>query len=113
MSKNSKRLKSAFSIQISEPKWKTALRSGGETAKEKAISKLERKVREDTQRKVEAAEARAAAALQAKAEAAEEQRQKKVAAEEARRQRAAERQACTCRRPNLDASGKCRRCKKV
>lgn len=112
MSRSNKKLKGAFSIPLSEPKWKTALRDRKAAAAEKMISKVERKVHEDTQRRVEAAEQRAAAALQAKADRAQAQRQQKLAAEQKRRELAADRQACTCRKPNLDDSGKCRRCKK-
>jgi len=112
MSRDSKRLRGAFSIPLSEPRWKTALRGGKDAAKEKAISKVERKVHPSTLAAIEEAEQRAAAVLQRKAEAEEVKQKKRAAAEQEKQQKAAQRQACTCRRPQLDKNGKCRRCKK-
>jgi hypothetical protein len=112
MSRQRKNLERAFGIQLSEPKWKTALRGGKETVKEKAIGKVERKVHPSTLAAIEKAEERAAAALAAKSEKEEKARAAKVEKDRKSRELAAQRTACTCRRPQLDKNGKCRRCKK-
>src|SRR5689334_9461247 len=112
MSRDSKRLRGAFSIPLSEPKWKTALRGGKDAAKEKAIGKVERKVHPSTLAAIEKAEEKAAAALAARQEKLEAQQAAAAKKKREQEQKNAQRQACTCRKPNLDRNGKCRRCKK-
>lgn len=114
MSRRSRQLQKVFGIQVSEGKLRGLSASARARAVEAATRRLERGISEDTAREVEQAEERAAKLL--------EQRQKKqekdakdLAAQHAKREREEARQQharCSCRRPNLDAQGKCRRCKK-
>lgn len=109
---SNKKLKKAFSIQLSEPKWKTALRGARENMSEAAIKKMERKVHQETQRQVELAEQRAAAALAAKQEKEAAKKAAAAAKEQQRREKQAQTERCTCRSPRVK-NGVCTRCRRV
>ena len=106
-----KRLRKAFDI----PLHTTARERAAERRKEikdKAIAIAAREKKNQAERDAMIARANALKekALARKEAAEAERARKKKAAEQRRRAAAEERERCTCRKPALDSSGKCRRC---
>src|SRR6478752_9401581 len=109
-----KRLKKAFDIPLhTTARDRAAARR--EAAKDRliAIAAREKKKQAKRDEMVAKADALKEAALERKRAADAEVARKKRVAEQLRRARAEERERCTCRKPVLDSSGKCRRCHRV
>lgn len=112
MSRRTRKLKQAFNVEVSESRLRGLPGRARAKAIEAATRRLERGVDEETQRRIEEAEAKAARALANQQAAAERDRAREASRRQKRQEEAEQREACTCHRPNVDRAGKCKRCKK-
>jgi hypothetical protein len=114
MSRESKRLRKAFEIEVSESKMRGLTSRARERLVEGATRRLERGIDAETAQRVRDAEDRAARILEKREKDAEKKAKKQEAERERREREQARKQhqaRCTCRNPRLDRSGKCTRCK--
>jgi hypothetical protein len=109
VSKNSRNLQRAFSIQMSQPRFRGLTGRARRKAGEAVMRRLERQVDAETQRRLDA-EYERQERIRQRAEQAEQAKAARAAQEEQDRQDSNSR--CTCRKPTLDRRGKCKRCHK-
>lgn len=108
-----KQLKGAFDIPLNTTARDRAAMAR-EAAKDRAIAVVAREKKKSAERQaaVERAEKLKAAGLARREKAKKEAKAARQKAEAQQKAVNAQRTACTCRKPQLDGSGQCRRCHK-